>query len=41
MFYREMHASLFERFYLAREVFYIDLSGDTVNKNNFKKKTYY
>ena len=28
-FYREMHASLFEGFYLAREVFHIDSSGDT------------
>jgi len=35
-FCREMHASLFEGFYLAREVFFVDLSGDTINRKQYK-----
>jgi hypothetical protein len=30
-FCREMHASLFEGFYLERDVLFIDLIGDTEN----------
>jgi hypothetical protein len=36
-FCREMHASLFEGFYLAREVFFVDLSGDTILYSNIYK----
>ncbi|MBS3157379.1 hypothetical protein J4442_04405 [Candidatus Woesearchaeota archaeon] len=37
-FCREMHASLFEGFYLERDVLFIDLIGDTIVGNEGRRK---